>query len=586
MKTARIPPDAAPGFGSRPDGLPARKAALAFHLKAIVFRWRRTLRDLVHGAPRALSRRPLDPGFTVVAESRSRLYPSTSPAESALQVGKVHNLRLAARALNGLLVPAGETFSFWANVGRATRRRGFVPGRELREGCVIPNIGGGLCQMTNSLYDAALRANLEIVERHAHSRPVPGSEFAGRDATVFWNYVDLRFRSHSAFQIAVDMRADELIVRFYSSAGEAAPGSIPAPSRSCETPAAESCETCGVADCFRHAAAEALPRSHGAAWMVDAYSPEIDAWMATRRSPDDHLLLPLDSLRFRVGPYRWTTSGFTSVRQSPLTVVRRSLASRRLASQGAARQRALLKMDEAMAGDLARHLPPLATHVSVSQNLLPFLWREGMLGGRTFDVLMTRLPLHELESTLDRAATAHPGSSTLADFRAPREIVQAERQALAAARGWITPHAVIAALASDRAQLLEWRLPKAEPRRPGKAVVFPASTLGRKGAYELREAARALGIPLKLHGPILESPDFWSGVSVSQVDADWLADAAAVVLPAWVENQPRRLLQALAAGVPVITTRASGLHSIPGLSIIPEGDVAALIQSLSSVLRD
>ena len=96
------------------------------------------------------------------------------------------------------MVPAGETFSFWKQVGRATRRRGFVAGRELREGCLVANIGGGLCQLSNALYEAALAAGFEIVERHAHSRRVPGSRAAlQRDATVFWNYVDLRFRARA-----------------------------------------------------------------------------------------------------------------------------------------------------------------------------------------------------------------------------------------------------------------------------------------------------------------------------------------------------------------------------------------------------
>ena len=59
---------------------------------------------------------------------------------------------------------------------------------------MMPAVGGGLCQLSNALYDAALPAGCQIVERHAHSGPCPGSAAAaGRDATVAWNYVDLRF---------------------------------------------------------------------------------------------------------------------------------------------------------------------------------------------------------------------------------------------------------------------------------------------------------------------------------------------------------------------------------------------------------
>jgi hypothetical protein len=586
MKTDPDFPSAGTVFKMRAHGMPTRRGAFLFSLKALAFRLRRGLRDFSGSAPRRLARGGADPHQAIVAESRSPLYADVSPSEWALQAGKVQNLRVAARALNGLLVPAGEIFSFWANVGRATRRRGFVRGRELREGCVIPNIGGGLCQISNALYDAALQAGMEIIERHAHSRQVPGASFAGRDATVFWNYVDLRFRSEAAFRIAVDLSATELIVCFHGMGAAAGPRSAAGcpPFSAGSEIGAESCETCGIAQCFRHASAVSLPRSSGAVWMVDAWHPEIDGWIAAHREAADHLLLPLDSRRWGVGPYRWSSTGFAAVRQAPWTVVKRSAASRRLAGQGAARQKALLRMDAEMARALSRHLPPLATHLNVSQNLLPLLWRDGLLGGRTFDVLMTRYPLHEMEVILDRAASVHPESRTLADFRADPDLVEAERQALAAARNWITPHLGIAALAGARARVVDWTLPSEAVGGRGKWVVFPASTLGRKGAYEMRAAARALSLPVRICGPILESPDFWEGLTISKADGDWLDQAAVVVLPAWIEHQPRRLLRALAAGVPVIASDACGLHPQPGLTVVPTGDADALARALASAI--
>lgn len=566
----------------RREANPTRSAAFLFSLKVAVLRVHKMLTEWGR-VPRAFPRRPINSAVPILAESRSSLYTATASAEWALQAGKVQNLRIAVRALNGRSGSAHETFSFWSNVGRATRRRGFVQGRELREGCVIPNIGGGLCQLSNALYDAALKAGFEILERHEHSRQMPDSRFIGRDATVFWNYVDLRFRSPNPFQIAAELTREELIVRFHSIASLPIPPKYTASSQSPSHPAAESCETCGIADCFRHADAETLPRSAGAAWLVDAFQPEMNAWMMKNRSSTDCLVLPLNSLRYRLGPYRWTSDGFAAVRQSPLPVVRRSMRMRRLATQGAARQRALLQMDEAMARALARQLPPLVTHVSVSQNLLPFLWRDGVLGGRTFDVLMTRLPLDELEAALDAGAARFPESRTFADFRAPSPLIQAEREALAAARKWITPHADIAARAGERAQLLEWKLPSTPPAIRGSAIIFPASTLARKGAYELRAVARELRLPIRLVGPTLESPDFWNGVEVTRSDENWLNGAAVVVLPAWVEHQPRRLLQAIAAGVPVIASEACGLKSGPAVTVVPVGDGARLRAAIESV---
>src|SRR5262249_9678256 len=125
----------------------------------------------------------------------------------------------AVRALDRVLVPQGATLSFWRQLGRPSRRRGFVTGRMLQQGCLVPATGGGLCQLSNALYQAALRSGCEIVERHAHSRRVPGSAAAlGRDATVAWNYVDLRFRARAPLVIEARLTRDELVVRFLGRA--------------------------------------------------------------------------------------------------------------------------------------------------------------------------------------------------------------------------------------------------------------------------------------------------------------------------------------------------------------------------------
>jgi hypothetical protein len=240
-------------------------------------------------------------------------------------------------------------------------------------------------------------------------------------------------------------------------------------------------------------------------------------------------------------------------------------------------------MDAELAEGFAKRLPAFATHVVVSQNLLPFLWKGGYLGGRTFDVLMTRLPMRELQRTLDRAAAAHPESATLADFRAPEDLVRAETEALAAARQWITPHSAIAKLAESRAVKLAWDLPKAAKATRGEWLVFPASTLGRKGAWELRSVARKMNQPVRLRGPVLEQADFWNGVHTEEAGEEWLAGAKAVVLPAWVEHQSRRLLRAVAAGVPVIASEACGLEGVPGVTTIPAEDEKALLEAVRSL---
>ncbi|MFD2261325.1 VanW family protein [Lacibacterium aquatile] len=150
---------------------------------------------------------------------RSPLYGSADPAEIELQLGKVENLRVAARHLDGLRIPTGEVFSFWRQVGRPVRSRGFVEGRELRQGCLVPTVAGGICQLSNSLFQVARQAGQEIVERHGHSQQIPDAAFGpGEDATVFWSYVDFRFRAKGDVVLRVSLSADDLIVRLEAAA--------------------------------------------------------------------------------------------------------------------------------------------------------------------------------------------------------------------------------------------------------------------------------------------------------------------------------------------------------------------------------
>ncbi len=418
--------------------------------------------------PSRLEIRPVDKTTPVIAESRSILFRSTNPAEFALQAGKIENLRIVAQYLDGVVIPAGGTFSFWAHVPRPTRARGFVKGRELREGCIIPSVGGGLCNISNALYEAALNAGFEIIERHEHSHQLPGSMAEeGRDATVFWNYVDLRFRAKDECQMEVFLNRNELVVRYR---GEKAERKEPAQFRESKkairiSNSVESCETCEMKDCFRHSEIPALPRESVTVWLVDAWWPEHDEYLAKNHKEGDWLFTPLDGRRFGFGPYRWNSNGFAKIRQFPRLVAMRSIQSRKLATQGAARQRALLAMDEKLAREYQGRIPYTATHLVVSQSLLPFLWKEGVLGGRTFDVLMMRQPICELQKMLDHAAAQWPESSTLADFRAPEDIVEAETAALAQARRWITPHSAIARFAGARAVKLDWKIPSVDSNK-------------------------------------------------------------------------------------------------------------------------
>lgn len=194
---------------------PTALSTVVFAAKMAVFQARRGLVDMV-AAPARLDRVVVD--FPEpVAEVRSPLVSPDYSGRPEHQAGKIANLRLACAALDGLRLAPGAVFSFWRQVGRPTRARGYVEGRMLQGGSLSPAVGGGLCQLSTALYEAALQANLTILERHAHSRIVPGPNAAraGRDATVAWNYVDLRFASlERPLRLGAVVTDDELVVSF------------------------------------------------------------------------------------------------------------------------------------------------------------------------------------------------------------------------------------------------------------------------------------------------------------------------------------------------------------------------------------
>jgi hypothetical protein len=569
--------------------------ALVFRSKATLLQLGRALREFPGNDVQRFPFADALTGQPIIGESRTPLWTKGDDAEQILIAGKIHNLRLAIRRLNGVEVAAERIFSFWKQLGRTNRLKGYVAGRELREGCLIPNTGGGLCQLSNSLYDAALRAGFQIVERHAHTRVIPGSlTEVGRDATVFWNYVDLRFKSTHAFRIEAELTADDLIVRFRSAPARHRRPILPSRTMSTVENLGRigNCLTCGTHECFRHVKADAAKNDFGrTAYLLDEYWPEFDRYITATKRAADILCIPLDGKRFGKTNYAWSTGGFVTIKQNRVFALRRSYRSRKLGLQGAIRQRALLAGNESLAQRYASLLAYDVTHVTLMQQLLPYLWREGHLGGRTFDVLMTALPLAVLQQRLDEAIALHPESHTLNDFRADGRLVEAENEALRQANKIITPHSEIAALYPGKTVLLDWSIPTRdlETRHGVSAVAnlaFPSSTVGRKGAYELRAALKGLNAQLNIIGPILEGNNFWDGLNVKQVPAgeDWLRNASAVVLPAFVEHRPRRLLEAVARGVPVIASTSCGLGHVRAVTEIQPGDAGSLRTEIEKVL--
>jgi len=488
------------------ERIPTHFSTSVFTAKAALLKLRRTILDVGAGT-RKWPRCEASGASLVLAESRTALWSEETVSERRLQLGKVQNLRCALHQLDGIAIPANRVFSFWKQIGRPIRSRGFVAGRQLREGCIYPAIGGGLCQLSNALYDLALTAGIEIVERHPHTRIIPGSAAAaGRDATVAWNYIDLRFRADRDIRLEARLSRDQLILRLHGAPvplGRTSAISSKAATfglELCATidPMAHTCSNCAQTSCFRHQSILFNYKSarERTAYILDEKWPEFERYLAATHVPGDVLLIPIDGTRWKMPRHRWDTRGYSEVRTASVATAIRGLRSRNLAKYGALRLQSQIDDAAAIAGILGRQIPFDATRVCVTQSLLPFLWREHHLGGREFDVLMTRLPLRILHARLDAAVDAHPDRPTLAEFRAPDWMVDAEHEALEAADQIVTPHSQIGGLFGSKSRLLPWECNDARnPGIRGGAIAFPGPTAARKGAYEVREAARTLPEP-------------------------------------------------------------------------------------------
>lgn len=135
----------------------------------------------------------------------------------SFNVNRSHNIDLASKALNSYVVFPGETFSFNQVVGKRTAAKGYKPAKIIVRGEYSEGIGGGICQVSSTLFNAVDRAGLKIVNRYSHSREVPYVP-PGRDATVSWGGPDFRFRNEYSYPILIRASSHhgQMIVTIYS----------------------------------------------------------------------------------------------------------------------------------------------------------------------------------------------------------------------------------------------------------------------------------------------------------------------------------------------------------------------------------
>lgn len=117
-----------------------------------------------------------------------------------------NNVNLASEKINGTIIYPGETFSYNQIVGKRTIEAGYKEAGAYAGGKVVQEIGGGICQVSSTLYNAVLYANLEVVERYNHYFETSYVD-PGRDATVSWESLDFQFKNNRDYAIKIEAKA-------------------------------------------------------------------------------------------------------------------------------------------------------------------------------------------------------------------------------------------------------------------------------------------------------------------------------------------------------------------------------------------
>lgn len=133
-------------------------------------------------------------------------------------VNRAYNISVAAAALDGLLVAPGDEVSFNEIVGPRSQEAGYKDAPIILNENLVPGLGGGVCQVSSTLYNAVLLANLEVTERVNHSLPVPYVPL-GRDATVVYGAVDLKFvnTTPSYIYLKAPVRGSRITIKIYGN---------------------------------------------------------------------------------------------------------------------------------------------------------------------------------------------------------------------------------------------------------------------------------------------------------------------------------------------------------------------------------
>jgi vancomycin resistance protein YoaR len=117
------------------------------------------------------------------------------------------NVMLAASFINEMVLNPGDVFSFNQTVPRRTSANGFLMAGGFRDGQMVDMIGGGICQVSSTLYDNVLHSNLQVVSRRAHTLPISYLPL-GHDAAIYYGALDFQFRNNTDYPIRIEIEFD------------------------------------------------------------------------------------------------------------------------------------------------------------------------------------------------------------------------------------------------------------------------------------------------------------------------------------------------------------------------------------------
>jgi vancomycin resistance protein YoaR len=161
------------------------------------------------------------PAFTTEDAAGLRTLLAAYTTKMAANADRTHNIALASGFIRGVLLPPDGVFSYNKTVGPRTLERGFREAPVLLDDELVPGDGGGVCQVSSTLFNVALLADFKILSRTNHSRPVAYLP-AGRDATVVYGALDLLFRNTTGRHVLLwtEVRGSRLTISAFGTHAE------------------------------------------------------------------------------------------------------------------------------------------------------------------------------------------------------------------------------------------------------------------------------------------------------------------------------------------------------------------------------